>query len=247
MSACMVCLDRSDPQSPNDHEGSRPSLAPVPAGPVPAGPVSVGRAADGPEPAANWVNSAAKRSTMVRAASNPRSCTSRTRRAASAASAANASRLVSLMPSPIRCVPTSTPHRLGRQLARSGGSLHASGVETVVGPVACEDEIVEPAPPRLQAILIGAGQRLHVTVGGVDVGPPVLRLQSFRSDGRRGRRRCPVAEQTPAKGTFLHGVRPQRRHVSSRKVRARSSTPRRASPTSGAAPVGTGVSRTLQK
>src|ERR1700704_548553 len=98
-------------------------------------------------------------------------------------------------------------YRGGGEASRPGCRLDAPGVQAAVGPAPCDDEVVEAGVSWPDAVLIGAGERLHVEVRWIDVGSPVLVVQARRPVGRACRRS--VAEQLPTETLCTSGAPPQ--------------------------------------
>src|ERR1700704_2906495 len=98
-------------------------------------------------------------------------------------------------------------YRGGGEASRPGCRLDAPGVQAAVGPAPCDDEVVEAGISRPDAVLIGAGERLHIEVRWIDVGSPELVVQSRRPVRGAGGRS--IAEQLPAEALCIGGARPQ--------------------------------------
>ena len=151
---------------------------------------------------------------------NPRSCTSCASRAASAAPAANGSPSASLMCPPSVCGSARLPRIPPRRPAAPIGWPPPHSRRSVRCPSSRPPrEVAEAGVARLQAVLVGAGQRLHVAVGGVDVRPPVLAGETLgrRSPAAACRRTGGTSGNRSASTAAGHSVATSR----SRNVRAR--------------------------
>src|SRR3978361_592674 len=98
-------------------------------------------------------------------------------------------------------------HCGGGETSRSRRRFDAPGVQPTVGPVSCDDEVVEAGISWPDAVLNGAGEGRHLEDRWSDLGSTVLVVQTRRPVRRACRRS--VAEQLPTETLCTSGARPQ--------------------------------------
>ncbi len=95
---------------------------------------------------------------------------------------------------------------VGRLQSAHGGRLDAAGVESAVGPVAGQHQVVVAGLVHPQPMPVTARQRLHVALGPFDVGPDVLAGQPFRTVAGGA---TAVDQQVPVEPLRPGGTRPE--------------------------------------
>ena len=101
-----------------------------------------------------------------------------------------------------------TQHSVGRLDAGDDRGFDAPGIQAVVGPVTRQPEVGVSTGIRAQPQACGAREREHVSIGRVDVGAEILRVEAGVTDEVIG-----TAEQLPPEVVVCDRPRPEMSYV----------------------------------